>query len=292
MANDAKRSLAFRARDDTRPPTTDPPPKAATNHPARRAPPSKCRSASTGRVAISAVHPIWTIARPNTRRNSARSRTMWRRPSRAPLASSSACPAGADGTNAATRPTAARYETASTSSTCAGPISATSSPPTAGPTKLAVSFTEPRRPPTRVMRTSSSPTSPASTRSWEEAYAGKNAPMPKPTTRSTGNDSAPAQCSTGISATSGARARSDASIARRGPSAVAARPLGTPSTVIPANSAAMTAPIRTGEPVVTSTNHGRAIAAISVPVVETTSATNRATSDRRELPTRRMAGGV
>jgi len=67
---------------------------------------------------------------------------------------------------------------------------------------------------------------------------------------------------------------------RRGRSAVAARPLGIPSSAIPANSAAITTPMRAGELVVTSTNQGRATAAISEPVVETTSARNSAASGR------------
>src|SRR5207249_5936122 len=43
----------------------------------------------------------------------------------------------------------------------------------------------------------------------------------------------------------------------------------------------ITAPMRAGEPVVTSTNQGNATAAISDPVVEMTSAENRATKARR-----------
>jgi hypothetical protein len=39
--------------------------------------------------------------------------------------------------------------------------------------------------------------------------------------------------------------------------------------------------MRAGEPVVTSTNHGSAIAVISLPVVEMTSAASSATNGRR-----------
>ena len=43
----------------------------------------------------------------------------------------------------------------------------------------------------------------------------------------------------------------------------------------------MTRPIRAAEPDVISTNHGSAIAAISLPVVEISSAANSAVSGRR-----------
>src|SRR2546423_514429 len=95
-----------------------------------------------------------------------------------------------------------------------------------------------------------------------------------PTPSSSGKDSRPAQDPSGISATSAARARSETSISRRGPSTVAARPPHRPSSDMPRNSAASTAPIRVGECVDTITNQGSATAVISVPVVETTSAAN------------------
>src|SRR5207244_1806853 len=62
---------------------------------------------------------------------------------------------GIAGTSRATSTNATRNEPASMSTTAAGPISATNSPPIAGPAKLAVSFTEPSKPPTRVSRVSS-----------------------------------------------------------------------------------------------------------------------------------------
>ena len=80
---------------------------------------------------------------------------------------------------------------------------------------------------------------------------------------------------------SAARTRSEASINRRGPSQVATRPPSSPSTVSPTNSAASTAPIRAGDPVVTSTNQGSATAVISVPVVEMTSASTSPVNGRR-----------
>src|SRR3954447_14027997 len=61
---------------------------------------------------------------------------------------------------------------------------------------------------------------------------------------------------------------------------------------MPANSAAITSPMRAGEPVVISTNHGRAMAAISDPVVETTSATNSAVSGRATFGGSLTAVGV
>src|SRR5262249_49352418 len=167
-----------------------------------------------------------------------------------------------------------------TTSTLAAPSSTTSTPPNAGPTKLAVSFTDPSNPPTRVSRSSSSPTMPASTSRCDDEYAGKNAPTAKPTTSTSGQDSTPAQYAIGIRPTRTARIRSEASIIRRGPSTVAARPPQSPRTDMPTNSAASTAPIRVGEPVATRMNQGSATAVISVPVVETTSAANSPPSAR------------
>ena len=146
--------------------------------------------------------------------------------------------------------------------------------------KLAVSFAEPIRPPLRVRRSSSSLTIPASTSRCDDEYAGKNAPTTNPIASTAMNDSAPIQYMMGTSATSAARDRSEASIIRRGPRMVAIRPPHRPSTVMPTNWAASTAPIRAGEPVDTSTNHGNAMAVISVPVVEITSAANRPLSGR------------
>jgi hypothetical protein len=68
---------------------------------------------------------------------------------------------------------------------------------------------------------------------------------------------------------------------RAWPEPVASRPLGMPNTATPANSAPTTMPVRPGEPVATSTNHGSATAAISLPSVETRSATNSARNERR-----------
>jgi hypothetical protein len=53
-----------------------------------------------------------------------------------------------------------------------------------------------------------------------------------------------------------------------------------PKSAIGTSSAARTTLIRVAEPVVSSTNHGSARKVIVVPVVETSSATRRAASDR------------
>src|SRR5438477_5377467 len=74
--------------------------------------------------------------------------------------------------------------------------------------------------------------------------------------------------------------RSETSIIRRDPSTVAAFPPQSPRIDIPTNSAASTAPIRVGDPVDTRTNHGSAMAVISVPVVEMTSAANNPANGR------------
>src|SRR4051794_33801802 len=54
-----------------------------------------------------------------------------------------------------------------------------------------------------------------------------------------------------------------------------------PNRATPANSAPTTSPVRAGEPVVVSTNHGSATAAISLPSVDTRSASSNAISGRR-----------
>ncbi len=163
-------------------------------------------------------------------------------------------------------------------------------PPIAGPTKLAVSLTDPSSPPARTSRLSSSPTSEASTRDCDELYAGKNAPTANATATITGNESNPVQRNVGMSAMIGAQTMSARSIVRRGPSAVATRPLGMPRSVIPRKPAAMTVPIRAGDPVVTRTNHGRATAVTSEPVVETTSARRSPTIGRFRAPSITEAG--
>src|SRR5690349_16095825 len=87
----------------------------------------------------------------------------------------------------------------------------------------------------------------------------------------------------GINVISSALTASETSIIRRGPRTVAAWPPHRPSRARPMNSAASTAPIRAGEPVETSTNHGSAIAVSSVPVVETMSAASRPNRARFRL---------
>jgi hypothetical protein len=171
----------------------------------------------------------------------------------------------------------------------AGPSSTTSAPPSAGPTVLAVSFTAPRRPPARVNRSSSSPVIAASRRRCDDEYAGKNAPTRRPITSRRGNDSVPAQKSSGTDPTSTARAKSEKIIMRRGPRNVATGPPHSPRSEMPTNSAARTAPMRVGDPVDTRTNHGSAIAVISVPVVETTSARNSPIRERAPASARRRA---
>ena len=84
-----------------------------------------------------------------------------------------------------------------------------------------------------------------------------------------------------IRPTSSARVKSAMSIMRRGPTTEASQPPQSPSTAIPTNSAASTAPMRAGEPVEISTSQGSATAVISVPAVEITSATSRPVNERR-----------
>ena len=86
----------------------------------------------------------------------------------------------------------------------------------------------------------------------------------------------PAACSSGIDASSGARAKSATSIVERAPMRWTRSPLGIPSSAMGAISAARTSVIFAGEPVVTSTNHGSARYVIRVPSTEITSARTRA----------------
>jgi hypothetical protein len=88
------------------------------------------------------------------------------------------------------------------------------------------------------------------------------------------------QCSAGIANMIGAGTPSASSIARRAPMRASRLPPGSPKIATPATAAAITKPIRAGEPVVTSTNHGSASQVICEPVVEIVSATSSASSLR------------
>ena len=72
------------------------------------------------------------------------------------------------------------------------------------------------------------------------------------------NESPPTACSSGTTATIGARAPSATSIDVFGPSRCTTEPAGMPSNAIGASSTANTSPILVAEPVETSTNHGSA----------------------------------
>src|SRR4051794_23477290 len=176
------------------------------------------------------------------------------------------------GTRRATSMNAPRYEAASSASTPPAPMTTTRTPPRAGPTKLAVSLTEFSTPPARVRLSSSSPASSASTNRCDAEYAGKNPPTRNAMVTMTARGSAPSKARTGTAATRQARARSETSIIRRAPKTVAMRPPHRPSSAIPKNSAASTAPMRAADPVETRTSHGSATAVISVPIVEIRSA--------------------
>ncbi len=79
---------------------------------------------------------------------------------------------------------------------------------------------------------------------------------------------------------SGARAKSHASIAVREPRRCTSVPLGTPRIAIGRIWTARTTLIFAAEPVVTSTNHGRARYVIREPSVEISSATTSAPTAR------------
>src|SRR4051794_29762164 len=190
-----------------------------------------------------------------------------------PLSLSAECDASDEvGTRRATSRNAHRYEAASSASTAPAPITTTRTPPRAGPTKLAVSLTEFSTPPARVRLSSSSPAISASTNRCDDEYAGKNPPTRNAMVTMTARGSAPSKARTGTEATRQARARSETSIIRRAPKTVAMRPPHRPSSAIPKNSAASTAPMRAADPVETRTSHGSATAVISVPIVEIRSA--------------------
>ena len=72
------------------------------------------------------------------------------------------------------------------------------------------------------------------------------------------------------------RSRSEAAIVRRAPSAARTAPLGIPSSATGSSWIASTSPIRAGEPVVTSTNHGSDHCHVVEPVSEIRHATSRA----------------
>jgi len=91
------------------------------------------------------------------------------------------------------------------------------------------------------------------------------------------------QCKTGTSTISGIRSASDTSIVVRAPSRPTSEPLGMPKSAIGTTSAARTTLMRVGDPLVTSTNHGRATNVMAVPVLETTSAARSASRLRESF---------
>src|SRR3954466_7219562 len=104
-----------RARLESSPPTTEPRPYDASNHPAAAAPP--WWRASTGSVATSAVNPTLIAATPTTSRRKPVRPAMRRKPVKRPPSPlpSGGTPAGR--TSTATRRNAARYDRASTTRT-------------------------------------------------------------------------------------------------------------------------------------------------------------------------------
>src|SRR5919198_6365321 len=125
---------------------------------------------------------------------------------------------------------------------------------------------------------------------WAAKYGPKKPPAAKTRASSSGNESAPAQWRSGIASTSGPRAQSASSMARRAPIRARRLPPGSPKIAVAATSAPITNPIRAGEPVVTSTNHGSASQVICEPVVETVSAHSNARS-RPSRSISRLGGG-
>ena len=89
---------------------------------------------------------------------------------------------------------------------------------------------------------------------------------------------------------SGARAPSQSIIVLRAPSRPSTRPPGSPRSASPITSAAATNVVFVAEPVVTSTNQGSASQVIWAPVVETTSAMSRATTERSRRRSLRLMG--
>src|SRR5215210_2574577 len=142
------------------------------------------------------------------------------------------------------------------------------------------------RPTTR----SSSPRSSGTITFWAAKYGALSAPSANATTSKTGNASPPVQWRTGITSMIGARAPSQRIIVLRAPSRARNRPPGSPSSARPTISAAITKLVCVAEPVVTSTNHGRASHVICDPVVDTISAASSATTERCPNSSRRLTG--
>ena len=105
-------------------------------------------------------------------------------------------------------------------------------------------------------------------------------PMSATITSSIGKLSQPSACSSGIEASKGTRARSDSTIVLRAPSRETTVPDGIPRTATGSSSTARTTPIFVAEPVVESTNQGRARNVICEPSEETISAATSATIGR------------
>jgi hypothetical protein len=132
----------------------------------------------------------------------------------------------------------------------------------------------------RATRPLSSPSSSGTITRCALPYGVASTPSATAIATSCASDKLPTQCSTGISAVSGALAASAISIVRRDPSAASTVPLGIPNNAKPAMPPARTKLICFAEPVLTRTNHGSASELIWLPVVEITSAASRAVSGR------------
>src|SRR6187551_1264198 len=164
--------------------------------------------------------------------------------------------------------------------TLVAPITPISTPPRAGPSSNVVRVAAWKSAFASDTRFSSSPRSSGTITFCAAKYGAASAPRRNATMSSTANDSPVVQCRIGMTSMSGARAPSHSSIVRRAPSLPRSRPPGKPNTATPISSAATTKLIFVADPVVTSTNQGRAIQVICAPVVEITSAPSSATTER------------
>ena len=168
---------------------------------------------------------------------------------------------------------ASANEAASTISALAGPTSATSPPATAAPTIEAVRSTAPVRPVTRSVAEPVCSTT-AGIRAWPAASPGpRSAPATATAPSSTGNESMPARCSTGIIPTTTVLAALQLTAIRRAPIRSVSGPESTCAATSGAISAKATRPVLVGEPVVVRTSHGIAIIDTRVPVIEIATAT-------------------
>src|SRR5829696_4693628 len=123
---------------------------------------------------------------------------------------------------------------------------------------------------------SSSPTSSGRITRWAAKYGAMKQPSAKTSASRSGKLSRSAEWRSGSETRSGIRAASQTSIVVRAPSRSTTVPLGIPRIAIGRISTARTRVIFEGDPVVTSTHHGRARYVIREPRIETISAATSA----------------